>query len=390
MSRLWDKGKPVDRRILVFTVGQDHLLDQRLVKYDLLASAAHARMLESSGHLTAAESEDLCQALDEIAEEGLDISIELEDCHTAIESRLTEKLGDLGGKIHLGRSRNDQVLVALRLYCIDAIRDIRLATASVQDALVAVSQSQGDISIPGYTHLQQAMPSTVRLWADAYCNELGHSSGALDQAQNLASLNPLGSAAGYGTPGLVIDRESTTSTLGLSGTHEPVTAPQLSRGKAEAAIAFACCLILQDVGRMSADLCLYSSQEFALVQLADDITTGSSIMPQKRNPDVFELLRAHSAQAPADLQAVMSITAKMTSGYHRDLQLIKEPLFRLIDRALACLDVAAHAITRVRFDAERATQITDPGIYAAEAAFRLVQQEGLSFREAYRRVSQDG
>ncbi|MBS1710436.1 MAG: argininosuccinate lyase [Armatimonadetes bacterium] len=386
MSRLWDKGTPVSRKILEFTVGQDPVLDQRLIPYDLLASAAHARMLESCGHLTAAECSATCQALQEIGQESLEISIEMEDCHTAIENRLTEKLGSLGGKIHLGRSRNDQVLAALRLYLLDASTGIRHAAHEVCQALDRLAEAQGDVAIPGYTHLQQAMPSSVQLWAEGFSAEIRHSAGALDYAESLAGLNPLGSAAGYGTPGLNLDRNQVTAHLGFAATHQPVTAPQLSRGKAEAALAFAGSLILQDIGRLGADLCLYASQEFGFVRLAEDITTGSSVMPQKRNPDVFELLRGHSAQAPADLQAVLAVTAKMTSGYHRDLQLVKEPLFRLIDRTLGCLDIAAYAVGRVEFDAARAAAVTDPGINAAEAAFRLVQQEGIPFREAYRRI----
>ena len=386
-TRLWDKGKPINQHILEFTVGQDYLLDQRLIPYDLTASAAHAKMLGEKGHLTSDEVKKLVRALEELRSEVIKITLEEEDCHTAIENQLTQKLGDLGGKIHLGRSRNDQVLTALRLYYRDAIAHINTFTKEAMASLIELSHNQGEIKIPGYTHLQQAMPSSVSLWATGFVSELNHSLNSFAAADSLISLNPLGSAAGYGTPGLNLDRESTTKKLDFFQTHNPVTAPQLSRGKAEAAIAFSCSLILQDIGRLAADLCLYNSQEFGIVTLAEDITTGSSIMPQKRNPDVFELLRAHSAQAPADLQAIMAITAKMTSGYHRDLQLIKEPLFRIIDRTLLCLDIASYALTRITFNEQRAQEITDPGIHAAEAAFQLVQTEKISFREAYRRVS---
>ncbi len=386
-TRLWDKGTPINQQILEFTVGQDYILDQRLIPYDLTASIAHAHMLGEQGHLTSQEVEQLTQALNELRDEDIQISLEEEDCHTAIENRLTQKLGDLGGKIHLGRSRNDQVLTALRLYYRDAIETTRSLVTTTQDKIADLRKSQGHIAIPGYTHLQQAMPSSVSLWAEAFETELFQSSLTLSSAAQLSSLNPLGSAAGYGTPGLILDRESTTEKLKFAQTHEPVTAPQLSRGKAESALAFSLCLIMQDLGRLAADLCLYNSQEFALVTLADDVTTGSSIMPQKRNPDVFELIRAQSAQAPADLQSIMAITAKMTSGYHRDLQLIKEPLFRLIDRAHQTLQITAYALTRITFNEQRAKEITDPGINAAEAAFQLVQTEKISFREAYRRIA---
>ncbi|MBA4291780.1 argininosuccinate lyase [bacterium] len=386
-TRLWDKGQPINDQILAFTVGNDPILDQRLIPYDITASIAHAQMLGEQNHLTQEEVEKLTQALEELRSEDIQISRDEEDCHTAIENRLTQKLGDLGGKIHLGRSRNDQVLTALRLYYRQVIVDIHSYTKEAMASLIELSHNQGEIKIPGYTHLQQAMPSSVSLWAMGYTAELNHSLNTFAAAEHLISLNPLGSAAGFGTPGLTLNRESTTKKLGFTQAHEPVTAPQLSRGKAESALAFSLCLIMQDLGRLAADLCLYNSQEFAMVTLADDITTGSSIMPQKRNPDVFELIRGHSAQAPAELQAIQNITLKMTSGYHRDLQLIKEPLFRLIDRTHQTLQITTYALTRITFNAERATQITDPSIHAAEAAFALVQTEKISFREAYRRIA---
>lgn len=386
-TRLWDKGTPVNQQILEFTVGQDYLLDQRLIPYDLTASIAHAQMLGEQGHLTTDEVQKLTDALNQFRTEEIQISLEEEDCHTAIENRLTQKLGDLGGKIHLGRSRNDQVLTALRLYYCEVIDTTHALGKATMASLLDLYQNQGHIAIPGYTHLQQAMPSSVTLWATGYVAEINHSLNSFSSAEYLSNLNPLGSAAGYGTPGLTLNRESTTKNLNFRQTHEPATAPQLSRGKAESALAFGLCLIMQDLGRLAADLCLYNSQEFALVTLADDITTGSSIMPQKRNPDVFELIRAHSAQAPADLQSIMAITSKMTSGYHRDLQLIKEPLFRLIDRTHQTLQITNYALTRITFNEDRAKQITDPGINAAEAAFALVQSEKISFREAYRRIA---
>jgi argininosuccinate lyase len=386
-NRLWDKGQPINDQILAFTVGNDPILDQRLISYDITASIAHTQMLGEQNHLTPEEVEKLTQALEELRSEDIQISRDEEDCHTAIENRLTQKLGDLGGKIHLGRSRNDQVLTALRLYYRQVIVDIHSYTKEAMASLIELSHNQGEIKIPGYTHLQQAMPSSVSLWAMGYTAELNHSLNTFAAAEHLISLNPLGSAAGFGTPGLTLNRKSTTKKLGFTQAHEPVTAPQLSRGKAESALAFSLCLIMQDLGRLAADLCLYNSQEFAMVTLADDITTGSSIMPQKRNPDVFELIRGHSAQAPAELQAIQNITLKMTSGYHRDLQLIKEPLFRLIDRTHQTLQITTYALTRITFNAERATQITDPSIHAAEAAFALVQTEKISFREAYRRIA---
>jgi argininosuccinate lyase len=391
MSRLWDKGTTTDRKVIEFTVGEDFELDARLVRHDVRASIAHVRMLGAQGLLAPDEVIQLESALHSAAEDFLagrwSISREDEDCHTALENYLTQAVGYLGGKVHLGRSRNDQVLTAMRLYLRSEIIGLHGAGNAVAAALELLADSQGGSAMPGYTHLQQAMPSSVGDWARGYAAEIRDSLTLLSGADHLAAKNPLGSAAGYGTPGLNLDRTHTTQALGFEQTQNPVTACQLSRGKAESALAFALTQVLQDVGRLSADICLFASQEFAFVKLADDVSTGSSIMPQKRNPDVFELLRAHSAQAPADLLAILSLTAKMTSGYHRDLQLIKPPLFRLIDRSYHCLEVAAHALTRIEFDAKRMTEATDPGIHAAEAAFRLVQTEGISFREAYQRIA---
>jgi len=390
-SRLWDKGTPMDQKILEFTVGQDYLLDARLVEYDVQASKTHVLMLGKCGYLSDSEVVRLVEALTQIGYEhecGLwSILLEQEDCHTAIETKLLEKLGELGGKVHLGRSRNDQVLAALRLYMRRAISDFKPAVQGVVSALEGLVERQGEVAIPGYTHMQQAMPSSVAAWARGFASELISNLIFLDSADQIVDSNPLGSAAGYGTPGLQLDREFVTDRLGFKKTQEPVTACQLSRGKAESALAFALVQILNDVGRLSSDICLFATQEFGLIKLESDISTGSSIMPQKRNPDVFELIRAHSSQAPAELQSILALTVKMTSGYHRDLQLIKEPLFRLIDRAMQILEITSYALGRIQFDPDRANQITDPRIHQAEQAYALVQSQGISFREAYKQVA---
>ncbi len=390
-QRLWGKGQSPDEVILTFTVGNDPVLDARLVVHDVVASKAHVRMLESCGHLAALDSEALCNALTAVGEAFLrgewKIELEQEDCHTAIEAHLTSRLGSLGGKVHLGRSRNDQVLTALRLYLREASQSLCGRLDEVLASLHALAQTQGDVEIPGYTHMQQAMPSSVRLWAEGHASVLLSNKKLLEAAEHLARECPLGSAAGYGTPGLTLDREFTARELGFDAPQEPVTACQLSRGKAESALAFALSQILGDLGRMAADLCLYATQEFGYVKLDTSISTGSSIMPQKRNPDVFELIRGHASQALADLVAILGLTEKLPSGYHRDLQLLKEPLFRLIDRAGLVMTVAAHALGKLTFDAARANEVTDDSIHAAEEAFALVQSEGISFREAYHRVA---
>lgn len=385
-TRLWDKGGAFDDLVMRFTVGDDPVLDARLVKHDVRASQAHARTLERAGFLTSDETAAVCAKLDDLAESFAngewEISVEEEDVHTALENRL----GDLGAKVHLGRSRNDQVLVAVRLYLLEQIEQAEALAEQVAGAFDELAARHPGVGLPGYTHMQRAMPSTVADWAGAYAAEIRHSRRLLEPAKDLASLCPLGSAAGYGTPGLDLDRAFTAGLLGMTP-HLPVTAPQLSRGKAEAALAFALVTLLGDLGRAAADLCLYNTSEFGFVRLPDEMTTGSSIMPQKRNPDVFELVRGHSALATGELISIMALTAKMPSGYHRDLQLLKAPLFRLIDRFESCARVMARAVPNVAFDRARCEAALTPELFAAEQAFELVKQSGISFREAYREVA---
>jgi argininosuccinate lyase len=389
MARLWDKGLPLDERILRFTAGEDHRLDERLVEYDVRASIAHARMLEKQKLLDPAAAQAICAGLEALAAAHAagEWSIELadEDVHSALERRLTERIGEAGGRVHLGRSRNDQVLVALRLYLRDVIDELAGGTAGVVAALERVAAEQGSIALPGYTHMQPAMPSSVALWARGFGAELADDFAAIMRVRNRTELNPLGSAAGYGVPNLPLDREATTVALGFERTQEPVTAVQLSRGKAEAALVFEIAVLLGDLGRLASDLLLFYTSEFAYVALPAEMTTGSSIMPQKRNPDVFELVRGAQATATGALQEVLGLTAKLTSGYHRDLQRLKAPLFRSIDLAADVLAIMAHALPNVRFRPENIT--LGPELYAAEQANELVVKQGLPFREAYRRIA---
>jgi argininosuccinate lyase len=391
VARLWDKGKSLDERILRFTAGEDHKLDARLVKYDVRASIEHARMLEAQGLLEPYECSAIAAGLEALgrAHARGEWSIDLadEDCHTALERRLIEQIGEPGGRVHLGRSRNDQVLAALRLYMKDAIADLAALADEVIAALGRIAAEQGEIDLPGYTHMQPAMPSSVRLWAEGFAAELADDRDGLLAAARRADKSPLGSAAGYGTPRLPIDREATRAALGFASVHEPVTAVQLSRGKAEAALLFELSLVSNDLGRLAADLMLFYMEELAFVSLPDEMTTGSSIMPQKRNPDVFELVRAATATVQGALVEALAITAKLPSGYHRDLQRLKSPLFRGIDLTLDCLAIMAHALRSVAFNADRISLA--PALYAAEKANALVLEEGIPFREAYRRVAED-
>jgi argininosuccinate lyase len=389
MTRLWDKGTSLDGRVLEYTAGDDHALDDRLVGYDIRASIAHAEMLGESGLLSASDLTAIRDALLAIGAEHAQgqwrVTLDHEDGQTAIENLLTARIGAAGGRLHAGRSRNDQVLAALRLYLRDAAESLASGALAVAQALDALTAREGSIALPGYTHMQQAMPSSVALWAGGFAAELRDDAEGLAATQRRIGKNPLGSAAGFGTPNLEVNREATRRRLAFTAIHEPVTAVQLSRGKAEAQLLFEATLLTQDLGRLATDLLLFYTQEFGFVALPEAFTTGSSIMPQKRNPDVFELMRGRSAVAQAALIEVLGITQKLPSGYHRDLQLIKAPLFRGIDSALQTLAILPSALDGVHFRPENIH--LDPSIHAAAAANALVRAEGIPFREAYRRVA---
>jgi len=388
MSRLWDKGIDLDQRVLAYTAGDDYALDERLVQYDVRASIAHAEMLNAQKLLADADLKAIRDGLLAIGAEHAagqwKIELADEDGQTALEKRLTARIGEAGARVHLGRSRNDQVLTAIRLYLRDAVEALASGARRVADALDQLAARESATTLPGYTHMQQAMPSSVALWAGGFAAELRDDAEGLRAVQRRVSKSPLGSAAGYGTPGLPLDRSATRDRLGFAVTHEPVTAVQLSRGKAEAQVLFETALLMQDLGRFSADVLLFYTQEFAFVALPDEFTTGSSIMPQKRNPDVFELIRGRSATAQACLTEALGICAKLPSGYQRDLQLLKVPLFRGIDMAARTLDILPSAIDAMRFRPESIH--LDPAIHAAEEANAMVVREGIPFREAYRRV----
>ena len=389
MSRLWEKGLPLDERVLRYTAGEDHLLDARLVSYDVRGSIAHAEMLAATQLISdedfAAIRDGLSSLLKSFEDGEWHISLEDEDAHTALESRLTASIGPAGGRLHLGRSRNDQVLTALRLYLRDAAGDLVTRVENLRSSLAGLAERQGDVEIPGYTHMQHAMPSTVALWCGGFDEAFADAAAGLQSTLRRINKNPLGSAAGYGTPGLPLDRDMTTAALEFASTQSPVTAVQLSRGKAESAMLFEITLLLQDISRMASDLLLFYTQEFAYVSLAAEVTTGSSIMPQKRNPDVLELLRASSATAQACLDESLMITAKLPSGYHRDLQRLKSPLFRSIDLAIDSVDIMAYLLEGLNFLPQNIK--LDEGIFATAEAYRLVREKGMPFRDAYRQVA---
>ncbi len=391
MARLWDKGKPLDQLIEAYTVGVDPALDMRLVPFDVAGSKAHARMLHTCGVLDADELGRLLGGLDGILEAHLrgefEIRREDEDVHTAIERVLVADLGDTGKKIHTGRSRNDQVLTDLRLWQRQAVADAQEALNRAGSAFTEFAERWGDVPLPGYTHLQRAMPSSVGGWARAYASLLADNGVLLRAAAEMASSSPLGSAAGYGVPdSLPLDRQQTAEELGFERVQQPAEACQSSRGKAEASLLFALAQIAGDLSKCAWDLCLFVTAEFSFFKLPVEFTTGSSIMPQKRNPDVLELTRAKAAIVRSSLIEVMEISSPLPSGYHRDLQLLKSPLFRGFDVCMSMLAVMARVLEGLEVDEERCRAAMSPELFATEEACRLVAA-GVPFREAYRRVA---
>ena len=390
MSRLWEKGLPLDERVLRYTAGEDHKLDSRLVAYDVRASIAHAEMLAEQNLLSMDDCKDIVVGLSRLLADyhagRWEIRLEDEDVHTALETRLTQLIGAAGGRVHLGRSRNDQVLTAIRLYLRDATEEVGKSVEGLECALAELAKRHDKVDIPGTTHMQHAMPSTVALWSEGFAEAFADARDGLASALRRINKNPLGSAAGYGTPGLNIDRESTTRKLGFAETQTPVTAVQLSRGKAEAGLLFELSLLMQDLGRLATDLLLFYTQEYRYISLAPEVTTGSSIMPQKRNPDVLELVRGAGGTVQACLQECLLIMAKLPSGFQRDLQRIKPPVFRAIDLTVESVDIMAYLVTTVRFLPENIELGEE--LFATGQAYNLVTTEGIPFREAYRRIAE--
>ena len=387
-TKLWDKGFEPDRMIEEYTVGQDRELDLQLARYDVEGSLAHIAMLEKIGLLTREELESLTAGLQQIAAQieagDFEIEPDIEDVHSEVELLLTRRLGDVGKKIHSGRSRNDQVLVDLKLFLRDELRQIAGAVRQLFDRLQEQSERYREVLMPGYTHLQIAMPSSFGLWFGAYAETLVDDMRMLAAAWHIANQNPLGSAAGYGSS-FPLDRTMTTRLMGFETLHYNVVAAQMSRGKSERAAAAAIAAVAATVGRMAMDLCLFMSQNFGFVSLPDELTTGSSIMPHKKNPDVFEIMRGKCNRLQGVPNEIALLTTNLPVGYHRDLQLMKDILFpaieeikrtlRMGDFMLAHLKVNEHILDDRKYDY----------LFTVEDVNRLVLQ-GVPFREAYRQV----
>lgn len=387
-TKLWDKGFETDALIEEYTVGNDRELDMALARYDVEGSLAHIAMLHKIGLLTAEELETLTTGLQQIAAEiesgDFIIESDTEDVHSQVELLLTRRLGEVGKKIHAGRSRNDQVLVDIKLFLRDRLRMLAGDVRALFDRLQELSELYKDVLMPGYTHLQIAMPSSFGLWFGAYAETLTDDMRLVAAAWHIANQNPLGSAAGYGSS-FPIDRTMTTRLLGFESLNYNVVAAQMSRGKSERAAAYAIAAVAATVGRMAMDACLFMSGNFGFISLPDELTTGSSIMPHKKNPDVFEMIRGRCNRLQALPNEIAMLLTNLPVGYHRDMQLLKDILFpataeigrtlRMMDFMLAHIKVNDNILEDDRYDY----------LFTVEDVNRMVL-DGVPFREAYRTV----
>ena len=389
--KLWQKDYKLDAEIEKFTVGNDYLLDKKLVKYDVYGSIAHALMLKELRILNDNEFKKLKKTLLEIlklSDKGkFEIKQEDEDCHTAIENYLTENLGSLGKKIHTARSRNDQVLVDTRLYSKDKILEIEKALISLLSVIIGFAKKNKNIPMPGYTHTRKAMPSSVGLLFGAYAESFFDDFELLQAAYKLNNQNPLGSAAGYGV-NLEINRELTTKLLGFEKVQNNVLYVQNSRGKIESVTIFSLSKVMEDLARISNDLILFSMDEFGFFTLPDKFTTGSSLMPHKKNPDVLELIRAKACIVESNLFQINKIVLKLECGYNRDLQLTKEPLINSFEITLSSIKILSMVINGLKVNKENCVKGFSKDIFATDQVIELVKK-GVPFREAYKQIAKN-
>ncbi|WP_340157126.1 argininosuccinate lyase [uncultured Maribacter sp.] len=389
--KLWDKGFSTDKKIDHFTVGNDRELDLHLAKYDVIASKAHAKMLGKIGLISPKETAELVKELDNIAariEKGtFSIENSFEDMHSKIEYMLTLSLGDTGKKIHTARSRNDQVLVAMHLYLKDELTEIKAMTKSLFNLLLVKAQEHKDVMLPGYTHLQIAMPSSFGLWFSAYAESLIDDLYFIEAAYKVADQNPLGSAAGYGSS-FAIDRSFTTKEMGFETMKYNVVAAQMSRGKAEKATAFGIAYIAATLSKMAMDICLYMSQNFDFISFPDELTTGSSIMPHKKNPDVFELVRGKCNKLQSIPNQLTLVINNLPSGYHRDLQLVKEIIVPAIQDMKACLEILTFSLKEIRVNDSILDDPKYDYLFSVDTLNELVQS-GMPFRDAYKKMGME-
>jgi argininosuccinate lyase len=387
--KLWEKGVNIDKTIERFTVGNDRKMDLYLAPYDILGSMAHITMLESVGLLSESDlailKSELRTLYDLAINNKIDIEEGMEDIHSEIEYLLTKKLGKTGKKIHSGRSRNDQVLLDLRLFTRDAIKNIVDYCSSLIDLLLKRSEESKKILLPGYTHLQIAMPSSFGLWFGAYAESLIDDLLLLQAAYKIADQNPLGSAAGYGSS-FPLDRKKTTELLGFETLNYNVVYAQMGRGRTERTVSFALSSVASTLSKLSYDVCLFMSQNFGFVSLPPELTTGSSIMPHKKNPDVFELVRAKSNKIQGLPFLINNITNNLPSGYFRDLQIIKDIYLPSFEELTDCLNIVSYAITNLQINQNILDDPKYNYLFSVEEVNRLVL-EGIPFRDAYKIVA---
>jgi len=380
--KLWQKNYKLDKEIENYTVGEDYQLDKILLPYDIKASIAHAKMLGKCGYLNPSETKQIVKELKLIEKKGLKIKKEDEDCHTAIENYLIKKLGNAGKKIHTARSRNDQVLVALRLYYKNSLRLLESEAKGLIKELR--KKSKTDVPMPGYTHTRKAMPSSTQLLFSAYADMLEDDIALLKSVQKILDKNPLGSAAGYGVP-LKIDREMTTKLLGFAETQKNPIHCANSRGKYELLVVDLLVHIMLDLNKMASDMILFSSPEFGFFELPKKFCTGSSIMPQKANPDALELVRASYHVVAGYQSTITGICSNLISGYHRDYQLTKGPVIKSFNTTLDSLKVMSKIIKELKMNKERMRAAMTKEIYATEQAYKMVEK-GVPFRDAYKQA----
>lgn len=387
-KKLWEKSTQINAEIERFTIGKDREMDMHLAKYDVLGSIAHIIMLESIGLLSKKELDLLCKALKEIyidiEKNNFSINKDVEDIHSQVELLLTEKLGDIGKKIHSGRSRNDQVLLDLKLFTRAKIEEIILEMEGLFQTLIAQSNRYKDVLMPGYTHLQIAMPSSFGLWFGAYAESLVDDMQLLLSAYKICNRNPLGSAAGYGSS-FPLNRQMTTDLLGFDNMNYNVIYAQMGRGKMERTVANALASVAATISKLAFDSCMFTSQNFGFLKLADEFTTGSSIMPHKKNPDVFELTRSKCNKIQGIPQQILLITNNLPSGYFRDLQILKEIFLPMFDELKDCIKMTHYIIERVKIN----ENIFDDKKYAPIFSVEEVNKQvlsGIPFRDAYKNV----
>lgn len=387
MAKLW-QDKKLNKKVEKFTVGNDYLLDKKLLLYDCKASIAHAKMLKKIGILEGDEllklEKELNNIIDMDKKGNFEIKLEDEDCHTAIENYLTKKLGDLGKKIHTARSRNDQVAAAMKLYEKDEIGNVISLAGKLVNSLKKLAGNNA--VMPGYTHMQKAMPSSVKLWAESFVESLEDDLKLLNCALGIIDKNPLGTGAGYGVP-LKVDKDITKNELGFKENYKNSIYVQNSRGKHEAVILNALVNVMFTLNKLASDIILFSMPEFGYFSLPSEFTTGSSIMPQKKNPDVLELVRAKYSIVLGYEFQLKSLIGNLISGYNRDLQLTKEPLMKGIEETKDCLEIMSLVVSGLKVNKDNCKKAMSSELYATEKVYSLVKK-GKSFREAYKEVKE--